>query len=260
MRLARMEVNFRRRSFRAVILMYVASPGKHTSGQLSLLNPLESLGGVVPHVLRPAAAFPRPGAGRAIEPESLPTREGRGLRKNSVCTYCGRAAHLTGSPSELKGGAPGMSETSPARFPVFGVMENSVLVALFCLALDFLHPAAPEDTPPDFVARGVTQDCTMTWNGLVRKYRIYIPKSYDAPDSKKAIWMGLHGSQGDQTEFYNYGWREKSDGDGFVIVLPSAYPSPTNTGIWQFHGTDTFPSKGAPRGTDWMRSEERRVG
>ena len=145
-----------------------------------------------------------------------------------------------------------MSETSPARFPVFGVMESSVLVALFCLALDFLHPTAPEDTPPDFGARGVTQDCTMTWNGLVRKYRIYIPKSYDAPDSKKAIWMGLHGSQGDQTEFYNYGWREKSDADGFVIVLPSAYPSPVNTGIWQFHGTDTFPSKGAPRGTDWM--------
>ena len=121
-----------------------------------------------------------------------------------------------------------MSETSPARFPVFGVMESSVLVALFCLALDFLHPTAPEDTPPDFGARGVTQDCTMTWNGLVRKYRIYIPKSYDAPDSKKAIWMGLHGSQGDQTEFKKGStWVLKARDGAFVSARYLPPPKPT---------------------------------
>jgi poly(3-hydroxybutyrate) depolymerase len=55
--------------------------------------------------------------------------------------------------------------------------------------------------------------------------------------------MGLHGAPGNMTEFCNYGWLEKSNTDGFVVVLPSA-----TGGVWRCSGTDMFPHRGAPFG------------
>jgi len=132
---------------------------------------------------------------------------------------------------------PWLSDTWSAREVV--LMRRSLSILAFLL----LAAAARADfcsfAPSTW---GKAWNCTITWNGLLRQYVLYVPLNY-ATNGTHAIVFGLHGSQGSGPTYSDPSIINKADSAAFAVVLPSATNPPSNTGIWQFAGD---------AGSDWL--------
>jgi polyhydroxybutyrate depolymerase len=73
---------------------------------------------------------------------------------------------------------------------------------------------------------------TMTFGGIARAYRIYIPASYQAGTAAPLV-LNLHGytSNNQQQEFYG-DFRAIADTAGFILVHPNGTPDASNSLFW----------------------------
>ena len=85
------------------------------------------------------------------------------------------------------------------------------------------------------VGSGQFIDSTMTWNGLLRYYEVYLPATLSA---NPAMLLMLHGTQQNNNDpqaviSANWGWQSVADSYGFVLVKPASTFN-SNSGQWNW--------------------------
>lgn len=91
----------------------------------------------------------------------------------------------------------------------------------------------PGDYPPELRAeRYLEIEGVDGQDGLVRQYKVHVPPSYD-PSVPTPLVFCMHGLAQTPVLFCVNGaeWPEKSDEEGFILVMPLGYESSWNAGV-----------------------------
>lgn len=93
-----------------------------------------------------------------------------------------------------------------------------------------LTPEATSEPEPAFPGVG-SYTVRHTIDGIERRYRVYIPKSYDAEGEATSLMIVMHGAGGDGagTEAFT-GFNELAEENGFVVIYPDGLGSIWNDG------------------------------
>ncbi len=82
------------------------------------------------------------------------------------------------------------------------------------------QPSTPS-TPSVFNLGPGDYDFSLQFDSITRKYLLHIPKSYDK-DKVTPLILAFHGGMGTaETMAENYGLKQKSDKEGFVVAFPN---------------------------------------
>jgi len=155
------------------------------------------------------------------EPNSLANDETPGAEPGSDADPSGGAAGggETNAPDGETPSSSGGSENLPSDLdPSGGIGGGS---------------GAPSEVPEVDCSSATLEpgngELTLEHDGLTREYLVHVPDSY-AGSSPVPLVVDMHGLTSNATAQARFGWREKADAEGFIVVHPQGLNSSWNGG------------------------------